>query len=208
MLGNERSGRGWTAEPPTAYFGNMSDPDHGTPFGEDSPEPIDPWSRHVFEALRSWPLATAGRWTRLSEGWLRLRIEEVDGEPLEPLFAIEIDTLDGQILLDFGSWCTPISAYGGDVAEAAELASADARRLVEGWVSGEVKLADYSDATGWRGSKIIDGGELPAAIEPVPNALGDGGRVEVKTIRRSGWRSFNDYGNGIWIEQREIGEDP
>ena len=186
----------------------MSDPDDGTPFSEDSPEPIDLWSRHVFEALRNWPLASAGRWTRSSEGWLRLRIGEVDGDPLEPLFAIELDTLDGQILLDFGSWCTPVSASGGGVAEAAERASADARQLVEAWVRGEVKLAVYSDETGWRGSKIIEDGELPAAIEPVPVQLGDGGRVEVKTIRRSGWRSFNDYGNGIWIEQREIGDAP
>lgn len=186
----------------------MSDPDEGTPFGQDSPEPIDPWSRHVFEALRNWPLATGGRWTRLSEGWLRLRMDEVDGEPLEPLFAIELDTLDGQILLDFGSWCTPISACGSDLAEAAERASTEARQLVEGWVRGEVKLAVYSDESGWRGSKIIDDGEVPAAIEPVPVELGDGGRVEVKTIRRSGWRAFNSHGNGLWIEQRESGGNP
>lgn len=131
----------------------------------------------------------------------------MDGEPLEPLFAIELDTSDGQIMVDFGSWCTPISAPG-DLAEAAERASAAARELVEGWLLGEVKIAIYSDQTGWRGSKIIEGGELPAAIEPVPVRLGDGGRVEVKTSRRSGWRCFDDYGNGIWIEERQIGERP
>ncbi|HET9428467.1 MAG TPA: hypothetical protein VFO69_08935 [Allosphingosinicella sp.] len=49
-------------------------------------------------------------------------------------------------------------------------------------------------------------GELPAAIEPAPIELGSGGRVEVKTSRRSDWRQFSDYGNGIWIEDRKIGD--
>ena len=178
----------------------MSDDDHGTPFGEYSTDPIDDWSRAVFEACRGWPLACSGRWFRWDEGWLLLRIEDVDGEPLEPLFAIELDTLEGRINLGFGSWCTPVSPRGDAIGEAADHAVAAARELVEGWVRGEVRLASYSDETGWRGSKIIHGGELPAAVEPVPVAIGEQGRVIVKTPRRSGWRSWRHAGEGLWLE--------
>ena len=176
------------------------------PFGEGSTDPVDDWSQAVFDACRDWPLAGSGRWSRFEGGWIRLRIEEVDGEPLEPLFAIDLDTFDGQINLDFGSWCTPISAPSGSLRQASEIALAGARELVEGWLRGEVQLASYSDDTGWRGSKIIDGGELPATIEPVPVGIGEQGRVVVKTWRRSKWRSWRHMGDGIWIEC-EIGEN-
>jgi hypothetical protein len=178
----------------------MSDCDHGTPFSEHSPDPIDQWSRGVFEACRDWRLAGAGRWFRSDGGWIRLRIEHFEGEPLEPLFAIELDTSDDQLNVDFGSWGTPISRSGGTPGQAAGLAVAQARELIEGWLRGDVKLASYSDATGWRGSKIIDGGELPAAIEPVPVAIGDLGRVIVKTWRRSDWRAWRRTADGLWIE--------
>ena len=178
----------------------MSDSDHGTPFSEHSTDPIDAWSRSVFEACRDWPLAAAGRWFRSDEGWIRLRIEAVEGEPLEPLFVIELDTSDDRITLDFGSWGTPVSRPDGTPGPAAELAVAEARDLIEDWLHGQVKLATYSDETGWRGSKIIDGGELPAAIEPVPVAIGDFGRVIVKTWRRSDWRAWRRIDDGLWIE--------
>ena len=178
----------------------MLDSDDGTPFCEPSKNTVDEWSRGVFEACRDWPLAGLGRWFRSDEGWIRLRIEEIEGEPLEPLFAIELDTSDERINLDFGSWCTPISRSSGPLRPAAELALTRARELIEGWLRGEVKLASYSDETGWRGSKIICGGELPAAIEPVPVEIGDGGRVIVKTWRRPEWRSWRHTRDGLWIE--------
>jgi hypothetical protein len=178
----------------------MSDSDHGTPFDDNTADPIDDWSRAVFEACRDWPLARTGRWFRVEEGWLRLRIEEVEGERLEPLFAIDVDMPDGQILLDFGSWCTPISPAGGSLDEAAEYAVAQAQELIEGWLRGEVKLASYSDETGWRGSKIVYGGELPAAVEPVPVEIGEQGRVIVKTPHRADWRSWRHMGDGLWME--------
>ena len=179
----------------------MSDSDFGTPFSEHSTDPIDQWSRGVFDACRDWPLAGSGRWFRSDEGWILLRIEQNGGEPIEPLFAIELDTCDGRINLDFGSWCTPISASGGAPGQAAERALAQARELIEGWLRGEVKLASYSDETGWRGSKIIEDGELPAAIEPVPVEIGDQAWVIVKTWRRRDWRSWRRTGDGLWIEQ-------
>jgi hypothetical protein len=181
----------------------MSASDHGTPFVENSIEPVDDWSRAVFEACRDWPLAGAGRWFRVAEGWLRLRIEAIDGAPLEPLFAIDVDTVDGQILLDFGSWGTPIHPKHGQSAEDAAEAVAAARALVEGWLRGTVMLVDYSDESGWRGSKIIEGGELLAAIEPAPVEIGQFAKAVVKTWRRSDWRYFHHYGNGIWLERSE-----
>lgn len=178
----------------------MSDSDDDTPFDEHSTDPVDDWSQAVFEACRDWPLAASGRWFRLDEGWIRLRIEEVGGEPLEPLFAIELDTSDGQLNLDFGSWCTPISPSAGSLRQASGHAVARARELVEDWLRGEVKLASYSDETGWRGSKIVSGGELPAAIEPVPVKIGNQARVVVKTWRRADWRSWRRTRDGLWIE--------
>ena len=183
----------------------MSDGDYGTPFDEGSSDPVDDWSRAVFDACRDWRLAGSGRWFRSQDGWLRLLIEDVDGEPLEPLFAIELDTFDGQVNLDFGSWCTSITPPGGPPGEASANALAEARELIESWLCGEVRLASYSDETGWRGSKIIHDRALPAAIEPVPVEIGAQGRVIVKTSRRSGWRSWRHMGDGLWIEC-EIGE--
>lgn len=178
----------------------MSDSDHGAPYGPGSADPVDDWSRAVFEACQAWPLAASGRWYRWEEGWLVLRIEEVDGERLEPLSEIELDTSDWGINISFGSWSTPISPASAAVAEASRAAVAQARELVEGWLCGDVKLASYSDETGWRGSKIVYGGALPAAVEPVPVEIGEQGRVIVKTPRRSGWRSWRSLGDGIWIE--------
>ncbi|MFN3387713.1 MAG: hypothetical protein ACK40O_02190 [Allosphingosinicella sp.] len=178
----------------------MSDSDYGTPYGADSTDPVDDWSRAVFEACRDWPLAVSGRWFRWEEGWLVLRIEEVAGERLEPLSAIEIDTADWRLSVSFGSWATPIMPDSASVGKAAAQAVAEARELVEAWLTGHVKLASYSDETGWRGSKILYGGDLPAAVEPVPVAIGGQGRVIVKTPRRADWRSWRSLGDGVWIE--------
>ncbi|HET9428475.1 MAG TPA: hypothetical protein VFO69_08975 [Allosphingosinicella sp.] len=178
----------------------MSDSDHGTPFGEDSAEPIDDWSRAVFNACRDWPLARSGRWYRVEDGWLRLRIEEVDGEPLEPLFAIDVDMVDGQILVDCGSWGSPITPPSGPVDQAAEVALAKARDLIENWLCGEIRIAIYYDETGWRGHKLIEGGKLPAAIEPVPVEIGHDARVIVKTSRRRDWRTWRRMSDSLWLE--------
>lgn len=183
-----------------AYPRVMSDTDHGTPYGENCTDPIDDWSRAVFEACRDWPLARSGRWFRVEEGWLRLRIENVEGEPLEPIFAIDVDAVDGQILVDCGSWGSPITPPCGSLGEAAESALTQARALIEGWLRGEIKLATYYDHTGWCGSKLIEGGELPAAIEPVPVEIGTQARVIVKTWRRSDWQSWRYSDEGVWIE--------
>lgn len=187
-----------TAEPPTPS--SMANCDFGTPYGEHSTDPINEWSQKVFAACRDWPLACASQWFRSNEGWLTLRIAEFEDEPLEPIFVIELDTADEQINLDFGSWATPISRSGETLNVAAQRAVAQGRELIEGWLNGEVKLASYSDETGWRGSKVIYGGELPAEIAPVPVTLGKHGSVTTKTPRRSDWRKWSRDDNGVWIE--------
>ena len=178
----------------------MSDTDHGTPFLEHATERVDDWSQAVFNASRNWPTANLGRWFRSEEGYLRLRLEEAKGEPLDPLFVVELYTSDDRINVDFGSWCTPISMPDGKLPWTAIQALAQARELVEGWFDGQVKLASYSDETGWRGSKIVYGGEFPTAIEPVPVQLGKSGRVIIKGWRRIDWRSWLRAGDGVWIE--------
>lgn len=129
-----------------------------------------------------------------------MRIEQFKGEWLEPLSTIELDTANEQILIDFGSWCTSISAFSAPLAQAYRHPIVRARELTEGWLSGVVKLASYSDETGWRGSKIIDGGALPDAVEPVPVAIGDHGLVIVKSPWRRDWRSWRRTGAGVWVE--------
>ena len=182
----------------------MSDSDSGTPYGDDSVEPVDDWSRAVFEALRGWPLAANGRWTRVEEGRLRLTIDEANGERLEPLFAVDVDTADGRILLDFGSWATPVEpASAGSLAATAARAAAEARSEVESWLSGETSLVIYIDTSGRRSSRIVESADLPAALEPAPIDRDDFARALVKTWRRSDWRHFHHEGNGIWIEQFE-----
>ena len=158
------------------------------------------WSRIVFTACRDWPLARMGHWFRSAEGWLRLRIDEFEGEPLEPLFAVELDTANEEANLDFGSWGTPIFRSGVPPRVSAERAVAQARKLIDGWLEGAIMLASYSDKTGWRGSKLIYGGPLPDAIEPVPVAIGEGATVIVKTAWREGWRSWCRTHDSIWKE--------
>ena len=181
----------------------MSDSDHGTPFDENTTDPIDDWSRAVFDACRDWPLATSGRWFRVEEGWLRLRIEEVDGERLAPLFAIDVDMPDGHILLDFGSWATPIHPGSGRLEEEAARAVTIVRSEVERWLRGENRLVVYRDETGPRGHRIIEDGDLPEALEPAPIEADQFAKAVVKTPRQAEWRYFHHYGNGIWIEQFE-----
>ena len=178
----------------------MSASDCDTPFSENSADTVDEWSRCVFDASRDWPLARMSSWFRSDDGCLTLRIEKHGDEVLERLFVIELDTLDEQINLDFGSWCTPISRIGGPARSAARDAVTRARELIEGWLRGDVKLASYSDESGWRGSKIIDKGDLPAAIEPVPVSLGQAGRVIIKTARRADWRAWRQERDGAWVE--------
>lgn len=128
----------------------MSGSDQETSFEEYSDGPIDTWSLSVFEAYRDWSLARTGRWLRSDEGWLRLRIEQFEGEWLEPSFAIELDTAHEQILVAFGSWCASISDISALLAQADQHPSGRARELIEGWLTGVVTLVSYSDETGWR----------------------------------------------------------
>ena len=181
----------------------MSDSDYGTPFDESCTDPVDAWARAVFDACRDWPLARSGRWFRVEEGWLRLRIEEFEGEPLEPLFAIDVDMVDGHILVDCGSWATPIHPTHGRLAEDAAEEVAAATSSVEGWLRGKTRLVVFSDEAGWRSHKLIKAGDLPAAIEPAPIESDQFAKAVVKTPRRGEWRYFHHYGNGIWIEQFE-----
>lgn len=177
--------------------------DHGEPIKDASSEAIDVWSRNVFEAFLDWPLARDGCWFQTDEGYLRLRIEKIDREALEPLSVIELEISEKRILVDLGSWATPISAHEKPTDWGAGDAAAEARYLVEGWLKGPIKLASYSDANGWRGSKIIEGLGLPEAIEPVPVEIGEDAEVIVKTFRRSDWRSWFRTPDRQWVE-REV----
>lgn len=182
---------------------SMANCDCGTPYGEHLSDSINEWSQNIFTACQGWPLACASRWFRSDEGWLTLRIAEFEGEPLEPLFVIELDTANEQINLDFGSWATPISGSGESLCAAAESAVAQGRELIEGWLQGEIRLATYSDETGWRGSKIISGADFSAEIEPSPATLGVHASVILKSPRRSDWRSWSRDDNAVWIERDE-----
>ena len=184
----------------------MPDSDHGTPFDAQCSDPIDDWSRAVFEACRDWPLARSGRWFRVEEGGLRLRIEAFEGEVLEPLFAIDVDAIDDHVLVDFGGWATRIHPTQGQLAADAAEAVAKAGALIERWLRGETRLVVYADESGWRSHKLIEGGDLPDALAPAPIALDQVTRAVVKTPRRREWRYFHHDGDGTWVEHSE-GDD-
>jgi len=184
----------------------MSDSDHGTPFDEHCTDPIDAWSRAVFEACRHWPLARSGRWFRTAEGWLRLRFEQFDGEPLEPRFAIDVDTPDAHILVDCGSWATPIHPRHGELADGAAEAVAQASSTVESWLRGETRLVVYVDEAGRRSHRLVRDGSWPDAIEPAPVELEGFAKAVVKSPRRPEWRYFRRHGIRLWIEQSEGGD--
>lgn len=160
----------------------------GLPFTEAMAASVDQWSLDLFNALRTWPPAGAGTWTRWEPGYLLLEIDEVDGEKID---GIQIDTADQELTISFGYWEThlpePLGTGDADAADTAE----QAKRLVEDWLAGRVRTAVFTDEAGrWCGSRLVEGDDLLPQLSADWIASFNPTRVEVRSPHPSRWRRF------------------
>lgn len=156
----------------------------GTPFAATSVDPIDQWSREVFDALETWAATHDGRWTRWDDGYLLLEIDRLGGEQIEPIL---IDTAEEEIRVEFGYWETELPEQALDAAGAAREVIA----LVADWISGEIRTAVFtSDSGSWCGTMIIERG---ATLPPVPSegmASFNPTKVELRSPRKRDWTTY------------------
>ena len=156
----------------------------GTPFTSSSSEPIDVWSREIFDALSTWAETHHARWTRWEPGYLLLEIDSVDGEQIDPVL---IDTSDEELTVEFGYWEMHLADFRVDASGAVQ----DAIDLASRWLRGELKTAVFTDTNGkWCGSMIVEDRD---PIPPTPSegmAYFNPARVELRSCRKSDWRTF------------------
>lgn len=159
----------------------------GTPYSPSGPDPIDEWSREIFNALSSSILAENGRWSRWEPGYLLLEIENIDGEQIDPIL---ICTADDELTVTFGYWEMHLPEDESDAVGAAQQAIA----LVSRWLSGEIRTAVLSDAAGkWCGSIIVEPGEVIPQLAITRDWIRhfNPTRVEVRCPRRRDWQTFD-----------------
>lgn len=159
----------------------------GTPYSSSSPELVDDWSREVFDALSHWALADNGRWSRWEPGYLLLEIESIGGEQTDPIL---IDTADGELTVAFGYWETHLPEGEADAAGTAQQAIA----LVSQWLSGEIRTAVLTDASGkWCGTIVVEPGDVIPQLSVTRDWIKSFSptHVEVRSPRRSDWRTYD-----------------
>jgi hypothetical protein len=175
-------------------------PSAGIPFSEEMATSVDHWSLEVFEGLRTWEVARHGSWSRWEPGYLLWKLESFDGEAIEPA---SIWTSDEELTISCGYWETHLPEWLGpddDLAQVSRAAQAvqQARRYLGQWLSGELKIAVFTDAAGeWCGSWLVEGDDLLSQLNPEPLANLGPVKVEVQTSRRAGWRRFRIEGDGL-----------
>jgi len=175
-----------------AHGAKMTDGDPiGTPYDGTAPESVDPWSQMVFDALSGWPIAAKGNWTRWDPGYLLLEIAHVGDEAIEPIY---LDSHEEVLTVMFGFWEDTFPyAEAGSPEENAAVASAQAERLVEQWLSGELRTAVYYRANGeWCGSIAIEGDDLEPQLRQAASELRDFApvRIELRSPARKDWEEI------------------
>jgi hypothetical protein len=163
----------------------------GIPYPSELAGPIDEWSEAVYAALRDWPVARQGEWTRWEPGYLLLTITRVDAGEVEP---ITLYTADEELTVAFGYWEThnpaPYELWNSE----ADVIAKHAKVLVMQWLNGEVRTAVVTDANGkWCGTTTIEPGELAPQLEAAARWLHNSHpeRVEVRTPSKRDWKSFS-----------------
>jgi hypothetical protein len=171
----------------------MSD-DEGTPFDETMIDSVDQWSRLVFEALKDWPLAKAGRWTQW-EDWLMLLIPAPAGAWFS---TIDVDTMEGGVKVDTGYWGCPMTPIAAPMEEAAPEMAEQARELVESWLDGRLRMAVFTNADGkWCGHKFVHGAEIGDQLDPASIGHPEAVEAEVRSSRHAGWRRYAVAGGEV-----------
>ena len=164
-----------------------------TPFSASSSQPVDAWSRAIFDRLSNWSLAQeAGQWLWYEPGYLVLRIESANGEEIDPAV---IDTGDGELTVVFGGWHTHLPEAGGtgDDDEDVTVAVVEAQALVAQWIKGWAMTAFFTGEGGvWCGTALLDPGEPIAQLGSEAERIRQFNptKVELRSARRSDWRRF------------------
>lgn len=170
-----------------------------TPFSSASLEPVDAWSRAVFERLSTWPLVQeSGRWLRYEPGYLVLRIERVGGADIDPVI---VDIANEEIAVIFGGWHTLLPWAGvTEDDEDPAFAAAGARDLIAQWIEGRVRTAIFVGEGGKQcGSVQVDPDDPddPAAQLDALLANDEHLRrmrpttVELRSAKLADWRRFS-----------------
>lgn len=170
----------------------MSDSESiGIPYDGSAPESVDSWSRSIFAALSSWPVARTGVWTRWDPGYLLLEVSTSGGEAIEPIF---LDTAEGGLNVHFGYWEDTFPYFGtGSDQEDATVAAAQAERLVEQWLDGTLRTAVCYRADGsWCGSMSVEGPDAEPQLRGFVSHLLDfaPARIELRSPARKDWEEI------------------
>jgi hypothetical protein len=166
------------------------DQDESCPYPSAKAGPVDRWSLDIYAALESWSVAQGGTWERWEPGYLVLTIGHLGTEVIDP---VVLYTAEQELVVIFGYWdmCYPDPYEAGETAE--EVA-ANAKRLVEEWISGEIRTAVAFDASGkWCGTKTIELGELEPELHKIAWWLRDFGpaTIEIRSPRVADWKVYN-----------------
>ncbi|MFN3511434.1 MAG: hypothetical protein ACK41C_00165 [Phenylobacterium sp.] len=185
----------------------MTSPDAvtGVPYRPDIHE-VSEWSRAIYDHLRDWAASREGKWERWEPGYLLMTITSDNGTEVEP---IQIYTADEELTVTFGFWETHLPAPGWSGEDDDKIASAEARDLVEDWLSGRMFTAIYFNGGGqWCGSLSVEadqdlsdrlryGRDWMRSFKPA--------RIEVRRPRKAEWRHFDLKGGDI-VEVDALGD--
>lgn len=179
--------------------------DTGIPYPSDLAGPVDDWSERVYAALRDWPIARKGEWTRWEPGYLLLTITHIEGGEVEP---IVLYTADEELTVAFGYWEThnpaPYELWDAE----ADVIAEHAKLLVAQWLNGNMRTAVLTDETGkWCGSTSIEVGELAPQLEAAAYWVRDfhPKQVEVRTPAKRDWKSYPV--EPAWLRPRVLSPD-
>jgi hypothetical protein len=164
------------------------DREQGTPYPSADAGPIDEWSKRIYAALRDWPLAETGEWTRWEPGYVLLTINSAGGEAIEP---ISLYTADEQLTVTFGYWETHRPAMWNSEPD---VTAAHGKQLVERWLSGELRTAVLVDAAGkWCGSTLMEAGDLEPQLRAAAKRVRDlhPQVIEVRSPKREDWETYS-----------------
>ena len=148
-------------------------------------------------ALKNWPVALEGVWTRWDPGYLLLTITSAGGQSIEP---VVLYTADKEIMVKFGWWYEAFLSEVNTAVEAAE----GAVYIIEQWLSGEFKTLVFRDAAGkWKKTTTVSSSNVNEEIVRDFKEYGDStATVELCTACRNECRTIRLEGDRL-IDQHE-----
>lgn len=173
----------------------------GQPFSAPSHEPVDAWSRLIFDRRSSWPPALeGGRWHRYEPGHLVLLIERAGGDEIDPA---AIETTNEELTVAFGGWHAHLPDEGANGDGDKDAAVAEAQDLVARWIDGRARTAIFTDENGkWCGTVFLDPGEPTLQLEDSAKSFREfhPTNVELLSAWRADWQRFSVRGGKVEAE--------